>query len=186
MSALITPEMRLQARIESRKRDPKINHHFDVAHLSSTDRDEVGFLGEFACCSLLGIEWKKNIRENYDTIDDFDCLTSGLKADIKTETIPRKFADKILDHTILDDELYGKRLVHEGQFKLLSKYNIVIFGFFIRDEVDYWYPIGYIETSVILRSYPPTKNRADGGTYPFAGSPIPTSILKPFSDLIQP
>ncbi|TCD10392.1 hypothetical protein EZ449_08550 [Pedobacter frigidisoli] len=184
MKVAITDEMRTRAKIESQKRNPNIKHHFEVTHLSYSDRDELGFLGEFACFSLLGLAWQKNIRENYDTIDDFDCLAKGLKADIKTETIPRKYASKILNKSILDNELYGKRLIHEGQFKLLSKYDIVIFGFFIRDEVDFWYPMGYIETEIILKNYPPTVNRSDGGKYPFAGSPIPTSILKPFSDLV--
>ena len=58
MKATITPEMRLQASIESKKRDMHIKHHFEVAHLTHEERDEVGFLGEFACCTLLNINWQ--------------------------------------------------------------------------------------------------------------------------------
>ena len=45
-----------------------IKHHSEVGHLSYEERDVLGFLGEFACCELLGINWKDNIRENYLTI----------------------------------------------------------------------------------------------------------------------
>lgn len=180
----ITEEMRLQAQIESKRRDPYINHHFDVLYLSNNQRDILGFLGEFACCELLGINWRKNIRENYQSIDDFDFVYKGNRVDVKTETVPVKYAKKILRKKIGDNELYGRRLINSGQYDLLQKYDIVIFSLFARDHYKYWFPIGYLETKTIIKSYPPTTIRPDGnGKYPFSACPIPTSILKPISDL---
>ena len=184
MKAVITDEMRRQAKIESNKRVNHIRHHFNVSHLSYSERDEIGFLGEFACCDLLGIDWRKNIRENYYTIDSYDIIVKNLKADIKTDTVPLQYTRRIIDKSINNNEKYCSRLIHKGQFNLLSKYDIVIFGIFIREQLDYWYPIGYLETETIIRDYPPTYKRPDGGTYPFPGSPIPTSILKPFENLL--
>ena len=103
MSALITPEMRTQATVEAKRRDAHIRHHFEVAHLSGGERDELGFLGEFACCTLLNIDWRRNIRDNYLTIDNYDFIVKGLKADVKTETIPRSNALKIQDRSIKDN-----------------------------------------------------------------------------------
>lgn len=184
MKILISDEMRHQAKIESQRRDAFINHHFEVGHLSYQERDELGFLGEFACCVALGIDWKANIRDNYYTIDDFDFIVDNKRIDLKTETVPFAYASKILNKTINDNELYGRRLINKGQFLLLTKYDIVIFGLFIRNQVDYWYPIGYTDTNTIIEKYPPTFKRPDGGNYPFAGSPVPTSILKPISNLM--
>ncbi|TRX70723.1 hypothetical protein [Carboxylicivirga sp. M1479] len=184
MKVKITEEMRTQASIEAKKRDAFIQHHFNVSHLSYMERDIVGFIGEFACCTLLNIDWKNNIRENYYTIDDYDFKIKGFKTDVKTETIPYRYAQKILNKTIKDDELYGRRLINKGQFSILSKYDLVVFSFFIRDSLDYWYPIGYLETKEIINNYPPTINRPDGGKYPFPGSPVPISILKPIEELL--
>ena len=183
MKIKITDEMRKQAIIESKKRNNFIKHHFEVNHLSFNERDQLGFLGEFACCEFLGIDWKKNIRENYYTIDDFDFIINKKKVDVKTETVPYSYAQKIISGSIRNDELYGRRLINKGQFSLLKKYDLVIFSLFIRNQLDYWYPIGYIDTKTIIDNYPPTYKRPDGGNYPFPGSPVPTSILKPLSEL---
>ena len=180
----ITKEMRFAAKNESQKRDKFIKHHFEVKHLTSSQRDEIGFIGEFACGELLGVDWKKNIRKDYKKIDDFDFLINGKSIDVKTETVPVKYAKKILRKEISDNELYGRRLINQGQFNLLKKYDIVIFSLFAREHLDYWFPIGYIETKYIIENYPPTINRPDGGKYPFSASAIPTSILKPVTDLI--
>ncbi|MFH1824400.1 MAG: hypothetical protein ABH873_04145 [Candidatus Firestonebacteria bacterium] len=181
---IITEEMRQQAKIETKKRDSFIKHHFEVNHLSKNERDEIGFLGEFACCILFGIDWKKNIRDNYLTIDNFDLIIKKFRVDVKCETVPYNYAQKILTRSIKDDELYGRRLINEGQFNILNKYDIVIFSLFIRDRIDIWYPIGYLETKIILTNYQPTFQRSDGGSYPFSGSPVPTSILKPINNLL--
>jgi hypothetical protein len=185
MRAPITTEMKAQASVEAKQRDAYIKHHFEVKHLTHSERDELGFLGEFACCTLLGIDWKRNIRDNYYTIDNYDVVINGKKSDVKTETVPTSYAKKIISRTINDDDLYGRRLVNQGQYNLLNKYDIIIFGLIVRNNLDYWYPIGFIETSIIINNYPPTTKRPDGGHYPFAASPVPTSILKPFSDLIR-
>ena len=185
MKIMITNEMLNQASIEAKKRDPHIKHHFDVAHLTGEERDVLGFLGEFACCDLFDIDWKSNIRDNYLTIDDFDFKIGNLKIDVKTETVPLEYSNNILNGSINDNELYGRRLINKGQFNLLNKYDIVIFGLFIRNDFTTWYPIGYYETKNILEKYLPTFNRPDGGKYPFPASPIPTSKLKPISDLMD-
>ncbi|WP_242133386.1 hypothetical protein [Aestuariivivens marinum] len=175
--------MRAYSVSESKRRDSYIKHHFEVGHLSYQERDQLGFLGEFACCQFLGIDWKDNIREDYLEIDSYDFIVKGLKADVKSETIPYSYAQKILSGQIKDNELYGRRLINKGQFSLLRKYDIVIFSFFIRNQLDYWYPIGYLEANIILNNYPPTFKRPDGGRYPFPGSPVPTSLLKPILNL---
>lgn len=185
MKVLITEEMLVRAKVESEKRDAHIQHHFEVGHLSYEERDVLGFLGEFACCELLGINWKDNIRENYLTIDNYDFVINGLRTDVKTETVPNSYAQKILNSSIDDDGVYGRRLINKGQFNLLNKYDIVIFSLFIRNKLDYWYPIGYLETDYIMKNYLPTYKRPDGGNYPSSGSPVPTSKLKPIKDLLK-
>lgn len=180
----ISDEMKAQAKIEAQKRDAHIKHHFEVKHLSSEQRDELGFWGEFACSTALGQDWKKNIREDYLTIDNYDIIVNGKRADIKTETVPVDFAHKILSKEINDNKAYGRRLINKGQFDLLTKYDLVIFGLVIRKSDDFWYPLGYLETPIITGQYLPTYNRPYGGKYPFPASPVPTSLLKPFSDLL--
>ena len=180
----ITEEMKRISLVEAKKRDDYIKHHFEVNHLSSTERDQIGFLGEFACCSLFDIDWKGNIRENYLTIDSYDLIINNKKIDVKTETVPEKYAKKIINGNIHDNELYGRRLINKDQFSLLFKYDLVIFGLFIRNKLDYWYPIGFLETKIIINNHPPTFKRPDGGNYPFSGSPVPTSTLKPITDLL--
>ena len=176
--------MRVAASIESARRNSYINHHFEVGHLTSLQRDSVGFLGEFAGVTLLGHDWKSNIRENYLTIDDCDLIINGKKIDIKTETIPRIHALKILNGTIKDNELYGRRLINKNQLPLLGKYDYIFFGLFIREQMDFWYPIGIIDSSTVIKNYPATIFRPDGNRYPFPASPIPTSILKDYRALI--
>ena len=73
---------------------------------------------------------------------------------------------------------------HES-YELLKKYDLVIFSLFAREHLDYWFPIGYIETAEIIEKYPPAKLRPDGGEYPFSGCPVPTSVLKPLDNLIS-
>ena len=185
MQVKITNEMVNQASIEAQRRNPYIKHHFEVEHLTPEQRDIIGFLGEFACCTLFNIDWRNNIRENYFTIDDFDFKVKGLRVDVKTETVPFAYIDRILNKNIDDYRAYGCRLINQGQFNLLNKYDIVIFGLFDRDNFNTWYPIGYLETKDILTNYPPRKNKPYGGEYPYSASPVPTSVLKPITDLIN-
>ncbi|WP_276877649.1 hypothetical protein, partial [Chryseobacterium joostei] len=70
----ISDDMKAQAKIEAQKRHAFIKHHFEVGHLSSEERDELGFWGEFACSTALHQDWKQNIRENYLTIDSYDII----------------------------------------------------------------------------------------------------------------
>jgi hypothetical protein len=179
----ITKEMFNRAERESKKRDPDINHHFEVSHFTPLERDMIGFVGEFAACELLNIEWKDNIRSDYKTIDEQDIIYYNQKIDVKTETVPQYVLNKIVTRTIGDDEVYGRRLINEGQIPLLRKYEIVIFGVIERDKKDYWYPIGWLTTKEILAEYKSTKNRPDGGQYPFAGLPVKTSHLKSMDEL---
>jgi hypothetical protein len=179
----ITEEMIKRAREEAAKRDPDINHHFEVSHFTSEERDLIGFIGEFAACSLLGIEWVENIRGDYKTIDDNDLVFKNKKIDVKTETVPQSFIQRIASRKIFDNAVYGRRLINKGQGDLLSKYDIVFFGLIDRESLDYWYPIGWIETSKILGGYSSTTKRPDGGSYPFEAFPIKTSELKDIKEL---
>ena len=184
MKVSVTSEMKEQAKNEASKRNPHINHHFDVNHLTGEERDIIGFLGEFACCSLLNIDWKTNIRENYLTIDSFDLIVDGKKADVKTETIPDKYLKLIVEKKINDDGVFGRRLINQGQVILLPKYDIVIFGAFERGNYDFWYALGYLESKYIQENYKITKQRPDGGSYPFSALAIKSSELKPIKDLL--
>ena len=180
----ITDEMKLQAKIEAKKRNPFIKHHFEVKHFTPQQRDILGFLGEFACLDYFNLDYKNNIRKDYKTIDNCDFIYKGKKIDIKTETIPAKHAKKLLRKQIKDNELYSRRLIHIGQVNLLNKYDIVLFGIFVREHPQYWYPLGYIETKTILNNYKPTINRPDGGKYHYEAIPIKNSDLKEVKNLI--
>lgn len=182
----ITEEMRIRAKQETEKRAQFVrSRDFQIKHMTIQERGEVGFLGEFACCRLLNIDWRSNIRKDYFTADDFDFKINGLKVDVKTETIPDYYANKILNGEIGDDETYGRRLINGNQFQLLKKYDVVVFSFFIRDRIDRWFPIGWLESKTIIEKYPPSFDRPDGGKYPFSGSPVKTSDLKPMYALLQ-
>ena len=172
------------SKVESEKRDPHIKHHFEVNHLTKNQRDSIGFLGEFACCELFNIDWKKNIRENYYNIDDNDIILNNLKIDVKTETVPLSYAKTILNNTIKDNKPYGMRLINKGQFDLLKKYDHVIFGLMVRGKLDYWYPIGCIDSNTVLKNFKPTYRKPYGGQYPFPASRVPNSILKPLTTLL--
>lgn len=184
MKVQISEEMKIRAKQEAIKRNPHINHHFDVNHLTGEERDIIGFLGEFACCELLKINWKDNIRKDYLTIDNFDVTVNGKRADVKTETLPEKFLKAVLSKTINDDGVFGRRLINQGQVILLPKYDIVIFGAFERGNYNYWFPFGYLESKYILENYKITNQRPDGGKYPFAALPIKSSDLKPINELL--
>ena len=187
MAIIITEEMKRYAIIEAKKRKPYIKHHFNVEHLSSIDRDVIGFLGEFACCEMFGLDWKNNIRDNYLTIDRGDIKSGNLIFDVKTETLPNnypyRYFHRVFNRLIDDDSPYGRRLIVKGQVELLEKYDIVIFGAFVRDNYDKWYSLGYLETKFILKNYNVTKKTPFGSEYPEPALPIRTSDLKPIGDI---
>lgn len=181
----ITDEMRSQAKVESSRRHDYITHHFEVNHLSGGERDEIGFLGEFACCELLGKNWRENIRDSYVEIDEFDIHYNNYKIDVKTETVPFRYAIEITTRRINDDGVYGRRLINENQWNLLDKYDYVIFGLFVRNKYNLWFPIGYRDTKYLLENYKPSRERPYGGYYPFSASAIKTSDLFPIIQLIS-
>lgn len=146
MFVQITKDMDLAANREAQRRNPYIKHHFEVSHLTGNERDIIGFLGEFAAQQFLGLSWNDNIRDNYYTIDSGDGTVNGISFDVKTETIPNPYFRYVLSRSINDDGVYGRRLINSGQANLLHKYNIVIFGQFLRNDYTRWYPIGYLET----------------------------------------
>lgn len=181
----ITEKMEIAANNEAKKRNPYIKHHFEVQHLTGKERDIIGFLGEFAACNLLGIDWENNIRDNYFTIDNGDGVIGKGIFDVKTETIPNPYFTNLLNKNIQDNGVFGRRLIHQGQAPLLLKYDIVIFGAFLRGDYSKWFPIGYLETDFILKNYKVTSQRPDGGKYPFAALPIKTSDLKSVNELFK-
>ena len=186
MPVVITEKMKQRAKEESIRRDGHIKHHFDVNHLSKEERDIIGFLGEFACCDFFGMAWEDNIRDNYLTIDSGDMQYNNLICDVKTETLPRKVLEKVYNRKIDDDEVWGRRLINKKQVSLLNRYHIVIFGGIVRGEqIEKWYPFGYLETKYILQNYEVTKVRPDGGEYPFEAIPVKTSDLKDLKMLFK-
>ena len=184
MPIQITEEMIRRAREEAHRRDAYITHHFEVEHLTGEERDIIGFLGEFACCEFLGINWEDNIRESYLTIDTGDIEHNNLVYDVKSETLPREYLQKVYTRNIGDDAKWGRRLINEKQVPLLRNYDVVIFGGFVRGEDNLeWYPFGYLETNHILQEYEVTSQRPDGGYYPYPALPIKTSELKDINEL---
>lgn len=188
MPVRITETMRTRAAIEAERREPFIDHHFEVEHMDGNERNIVGFLGEFACCEYLGINWQTNIRDNYLTIDNGDIHIENLVIDVKTETIPGNYCDRVVNRTIDDDGTYGRRLITEEQVPLLDHYDYVIFGAFKRDDLSLWYPIGCIRTKKILDEYEIATDSPNGIHYPIPGLPVKTSELHDISlisDLIN-
>lgn len=180
----IDEEMRTYATAESQKRHVHIKHHFEVTHFSDAERDETGFLGEFSCCKLLGIDWKANIRDNYLTIDHGDGHCSKGIFDVKTETIPEKYFQKVVSKQISADQYYGCRWINEDQVPLLKKYDIIIFGAFCRENISKWYPLGWLETAYITKHY----RISSGDNYHRTVTPalkIKTSDLKSIDSLVN-
>lgn len=166
MAIQITDEMSAAARREAERRDPNINHHFELEYMSGRERDIVGFLGEFACKEFLGLDWRAGIRENYDTIDRGDILQTNLVVDIKTETIPKEILMKLIRGQVGDDQPYGRRLINQEQIPLLNHYDYVAWGAFSRNMNNgLWFSLGYLETSFILQNYKPTLDTPFGTHY---------------------
>ena len=185
MGIEITNEMIERAKQEADKREKYIEHHFSVEHLTDDKRNIIGFLGEFACCELLGVDWKKNIRSDYLTIDSGDINIGDYLIDVKTETIPQPYFNEVFNRRINDDKAYGRRLITEEQIPLLAKYNIVIFGAFVREKYNKWYALGYLETSYITNNYTATTKAPFGRTYPEPAVAIRNSDIHRMNRLIE-
>lgn len=190
MGINITDEMREYARTEGHRRENYIRHHFGVDHLTPEETDRIGFLGEFACCELFGIDWRNNIRENYYSIDSGDITFSNpvngsrIVIDVKTETIPQPYFDAVINRRINDDEPFGRRLINQRQLNLLNHYKYVVFGGFVRDRYNKWYPLGYLDANIILERYEPTSEAPFGGRYLSPAVPIRTSELGRITQLM--
>ncbi|MEM2742314.1 MAG: hypothetical protein QXD95_09250 [Nitrososphaeria archaeon] len=190
----ITEEMKSAALREAERREPHIRHWFQTGHYTLEQTNVIGFIGEFAACVLLGIDWKSNIRPNYRTIDQQDIIFKGKRISVKTESLPREYLLPVINREINDDEKYGRRLYPCGQKNLLKKYHIVIFGAILRvkgatleellRKIDLWYPIGWIEAKKVL-TYTPTSIAPFGGRYPYPAFPVKTSELKDIEELLQ-
>ncbi len=183
MGVEITDEMVNRAEREAVKREPNITHHFDVEHMSDDQRNEVGFLGEFACCELFGIDWQSNIRDNYLTIDNGDIRLGKYLIDVKTETIPQPYFDKVFNRRIDDDKPYGRRLITKNQVSLLDKYDLVVFGAFVRGHYRKWYALGYMRVRDILQNYHVTEKSPFGTTYPEPAIAVRNSEIHRMDDL---
>ena len=181
----INEEMVKRAEEEADKREPYIKHHFDVEHMSGDERNIIGFLGEFACCELFGIDWKGNIRSDYLSIDNGDIRIGDFLIDVKTETIPQPYFAYVIRRVVDDDKVYGRRLITEGQVDLLQKYDAVVFGAFVRGRYKKWYALGYLEANHILNNYQVVKKSPFGVTYPEPALPIRTSEMHRMDRLIE-
>lgn len=179
----ITDEMVRRAEIEAAKREPHISHHFDVEHMSDDQRNEIGFLGEFACCELFGINWEGNIRDNYLTIDNGDIRLGEYLIDVKTETIPQPYFDKVFNRRIDDDKPYGRRLITKKQVPLLEKYDLVVFGAFVRGCYKKWYALGYVYVEDVLQRYQVTDMAPFGTKYPEPAIAVRNSELHQMDEL---
>lgn len=184
MGVEITDKMVHRAEMEAARREPHISHHFDVKHMSENQRNEIGFLGEFACCELLGIDWESNIRDNYLTIDNGDIRFGKYLIDVKTETIPQPHFDKVFNRKVDDDKPYGRRLITEKQVPLLEKYDLVIFGAFVRERYNKWYALGYVHVKD-LQKYRVTNKAPFGSIYPEPAIAIRNSELHQMDELIR-
>ncbi len=179
MSVIITEEMRQAAAAEAQRRDPNIRHHFELNYMSGRERDVIGFLGEFACRQYMGLDWRRGIRENYDTIDSGDILLPGNKTiDVKTETMPFDVLMRLVKGQVDDDAPYGRRLINAEQIPLLEHYDYVVWGAFPREKNERWYALGYLETKYILEHYQATTETPFGSSYPEPCLNIRTSELK--------
>lgn len=118
---------------ESRKREPDIVHHFEVSHMTSIQRNMIGFLGEFGHMLALGLPWDAAIRSDYQSIDTGDLHIGSEALDFKTETVPMKIFSQLCAGSLTKYDAYGSRLIHMSQYMSfyhpsVTKYDLVIFG----------------------------------------------------------
>ena len=187
MAIVITDEMIEAAVREADRRDPHIHHHFELDYMTPDMRDQIGFLGEFACKEELNMDWRAGIRPDYEEPDEGDIIIPNSTVDIKTETIPFNVLMRLVRHNVGDDQPYGRRLITEGQVDLLQHYNYVVWGAFPRPDGIHnelrWYSLGYLETAYILENYRVTDETPFGSHYPEPCINVKHSELKPISGL---
>lgn len=211
MSVKITNEMLEAAKAEAEKREAQeqISHHFSLEHLDDRARNILGFIGEFAGRDALGLDWREGIRGDYLTPDEGDIISDQCTVDIKTETIPGEYFQKIVRRRYdvigkeicknsIDDGPYGRRLICEDQVALLTKYNFVLWCAFEREKYQKWvdngYPVGkdlpecyilgYCDTEFIRKDYQVRKDKPYGtGGYPVSCLAVRTSDLQHFQGL---
>lgn len=182
----IDKKMREHAEVEAARREPYIKHLFTTEHADTNQTNSIGFLGEFAMCTLMGIDYTENIREDYLKPDSGDLMIGDLVVDVKTETIPQSHLGLIISGWGSDDRMYGRRLIAEDQIKNLYKYDVVVFGVMPRETLEYWSCFGYIYTKDITKYNPSAViDRPDGGKYPYPCLPIKTSKLRSVQELIN-
>ncbi len=173
-----TQEMIDESLIQSRKREQYINHYFESDVMDSETRNQVGFLGEFACCVALGLDWKANIRSDYLTADHGDLVLDGKKIDVKTNTHDSRF--------IPPHEKYpqGHFLVTEKQRSRLGDYDFIVNGAIDRAKMDGWHPVGFISTKE-LKSLPTATHHSITGNKYRGGEVIEVNYarLKPLGGL---
>lgn len=185
MAIEITDEMRRAAQREAQRRDAHINHHFELDYMTGEERDIIGFLGEFACKECMGLDWRRGIRDNYNTIDEGDILMPNNTIDIKTETIPYDILMCLVKGQVDDDAPYGRRLINKGQIALLEHYDYVVWGAFSRRSDKLWFSLGYLESAYILKHYNVTINTPFGSKYNEPCLNVRQSELKNINGLIR-
>jgi len=169
-----TQEMIDESSAQSMKRERFIKHHFESDVMSSDVRNQVGFLGEFACCVALGLDWKKSIRENYDAPDHFDIIFRGKRIDVKTQVTPTKF-------------LIPQRhfLVSETQKEHIKLSDYIVSGAISREKMNGWHPIGYAPTEVLDQIEAVTHHSVSGTKYYTKTIEIPIEKFQPLGGLME-
>jgi hypothetical protein len=152
-----TQEMIDASVMQASKRNPHIKHHFESATMDGEIRDQVGFLGEFACCEALGLSWQENIRSSYSVPDNCDILFSGKKIDVKTSIAPERFVPP--NHT------RGFLMVAEAQREHVLKSDYIVSGIIDKEKMNGWYPVGFAPTSIINGIKPVTHHSVSGTKY---------------------
>jgi len=194
----ISDEMKSRAIVESKRREEAVTktgkkafkHHFTIGGEDmKLFNDVLGFLGQFAFCSYIGMDWHDSIRTDYSTIEPAKIEYKGNKVRVATERIPPEYLDRVLNKTLTEKEKYSTCLYPLGQINLLKNYNIVFFGAFAIDPKDYniehlirWYPLGWIEAEKIME-FPISPKTPSGASLPYPAFHVNIKNLRHISEL---
>ncbi|MEM2742316.1 MAG: hypothetical protein QXD95_09260 [Nitrososphaeria archaeon] len=194
----ISDEMISRAITESKRREEAVTktgkkafkHHFSPGGEDVTLFNNVlGFLGQFAFCEYVGLDWRESIRKDYSTIEPAKIEYKGNRVSVKTERIAPEYLQKVLDKSISEKEKYSTCLYPLGQINLLKKYNIVFYGAFSLNPKDHtignlrrWYPLGWIEAEKIMEC-PISPKAPSGANLPYPAFHISVKCLKHISEL---